>query len=152
MNAGKAPPGTSNYRTRTSHVTCVTHQIKSASQSMASLQTSTDGSVRGQGIPLPRKGVGMGMREEQADCSKRGRSVQDTKGHPHKGIHRFVPSHGGQTKIEPQRSRVARPGQISSRNSTGSISWSTFILPQTIYLQPTLKPPLVWSYPEPQDP
>lgn len=40
---------------------------KTASQSMASLQTSTDGSVRGQGVPLPGRGVRMGMREEQAD-------------------------------------------------------------------------------------
>lgn len=67
MNAGKAPLGTSNYGTRTSHVTCVTHQETPASQSMASLQTSTDGSMRGQGIPLLGKGVRMGMKEEQAD-------------------------------------------------------------------------------------
>lgn len=31
---------------------------KTASQSMASLQTSTDGSVRGQGVPLPGRGLG----------------------------------------------------------------------------------------------
>lgn len=31
------------------------------------------------------------MREEQADCSKRGRSVQDTKGHPHKGSSQVCP-------------------------------------------------------------
>lgn len=93
----------------------------------------------------------MGMREEQADVSKRGRSVQDTKGHPHRGSHRFAPSHGGQRKIEPQRSRVARPWQISSRNGTGTISWA---LPHFApsHLQPTPKPLLVWSHPEPQDP
>lgn len=151
MNAGKAPLGMSNYRTRTSHVTCVTHQEKPASPSTASLQTSTDGSVRGQGIPLPGSGVGTGMKEEQADCSKRGRSVQDTKGRPHQGSHRLAPSHGGQTKREPQRSRVARPGHIRSRHGTGGISWALPHLAPN-HLQPSLKSPLVWSDPESQNP
>lgn len=43
-NAGKAPLGTSSHGVRTSHSMCAVHQEKPASQSMASLQTGTDGS------------------------------------------------------------------------------------------------------------
>jgi hypothetical protein len=66
-NAGKAPLSTSNHRARTSHIMCIAHQKKPASQSMAPLQTSTDGSVSGQEVPLPGRGVGMGVKEEQAN-------------------------------------------------------------------------------------
>lgn len=92
----------------------------------------------------------MGMREEQADCSKRGRSVQDTKGHPHKGFPRFNPQSWRTDKDTTSEKQSGRPGQMSSRHGTGSISWALPHLAPN-HLQPALKPPLVWSYPEPQD-
>lgn len=90
LNAGKAPLGTSNHRTRTSRVTCVTHQEKPASQSMASLQTSTDGSVRGQEIPLPGRGQD-GNERRASRCFQEGEICPGHQRSPSQGLPQVCP-------------------------------------------------------------